>query len=271
LLKKLVLISFLITLFFSCENKFPDYIDKGNGIYLKILSFDNDEKKFEEGIYSRADITIKSSGKVIYKHYTSNIIEPDNKDFNQLFSFLNEGDSASFMITPSNIGNKYLGNSKTEYLEVLIKIHQYYTQEEYLLIQQKEDEEMNEQLLLVNYLKEFNLSEKDIRNGIYVKKLQKGEGKKIKNGDLISISYKGSFINRLEFDNNYKDSVFTFTYGTPGQVIKGLEIALNGMRKGEKSKIIIPSQLAFGEEGSSTQIIPPFTTVVYELEIINVK
>ncbi|PJB13827.1 MAG: peptidylprolyl isomerase, partial [Flavobacteriales bacterium CG_4_9_14_3_um_filter_32_8] len=60
-------------------------------------------------------------------------------------------------------------------------------------------------------------------------------------------------------------------YGSPDQVIKGLEIAINGMKKGEKSKIIIPSQLAFGEEGSSTQIVPPFTTVIYELEIVNVK
>ena len=41
------------------------------------------------------------------------------------------------------------------------------------------------------------------------------------------------------------------------------------LKKGEKSKIIIPSQLAFGRVGSSTKIVPPYTTVIYNLEIIN--
>ena len=43
------------------------------------------------------------------------------------------------------------------------------------------------------------------------------------------------------------------------------------MKEGDKTKIIIPSQLAFGEYGSSTGLIPPFTTVIYNLEIIKVR
>jgi FKBP-type peptidyl-prolyl cis-trans isomerase len=52
------------------------------------------------------------------------------------------------------------------------------------------------------------------------------------------------------------------------QVIGGLEEAIGRMREGEKALIILPSELAWGEKGSSTGIIPPFTSVIYELELL---
>jgi len=127
---------------------------------------------------------------------------------------------------------------------------------------------MIEQLVLKKYIKE---TKAQFQNGIYVEQLHTGKGKKVDNDDVVTIAYKGYFINRLEFDNISGSTAFTFTYGTPDQVIKGLEMAIKGMKKGEKSKIIIPSQLAFGEEGSTTNVVPPFTTVIYELEIVNVN
>jgi FKBP-type peptidyl-prolyl cis-trans isomerase len=41
------------------------------------------------------------------------------------------------------------------------------------------------------------------------------------------------------------------------------------MNEGAKAKFIIPSHLAYGEDGSSTGIIPPYTTVIYEIELLN--
>ena len=54
-------------------------------------------------------------------------------------------------------------------------------------------------------------------------------------------------------------------------MIEGLEKVLKVLKNGEKAKIIIPSQFAFGETGSSTGIVPPYSTVIYNLEIINIK
>ena len=64
---------------------------------------------------------------------------------------------------------------------------------------------------------------------------------------------------------------YQFRCGDTAQTIEGLEIALKMMRVGEKAKIIIPSQLAFGNNGSSTGIVPPYTTVVYEVTLLKVK
>jgi FKBP-type peptidyl-prolyl cis-trans isomerase len=50
-----------------------------------------------------------------------------------------------------------------------------------------------------------------------------------------------------------------------------MQMAIRVMRKGEIAKFILPSRLAFGEQGSSDGTIPPFCPLVYEVEIIDVK
>jgi hypothetical protein len=241
---------------------------------MKLEAFDDGEK-FSEKYFTSASILISVDDTIVYKRFKEDIILPSIRDFNFILNKLNEGDSAHFKV-PKEVLNKELttislGEMNVDFVDIIIKIEQFFTPEEYTVQYGSYDDEMIEQLLLSKLLKENNSVDYKFKNGMYIKKLKEGKGKKIKKGDVISVKYKGSFINRLIFDNNYKKSSFTFKYGTPDQVIKGLNIAINGMKNGEKSKIIIPSHLAFGEEGSSTQIVPPFTTVIYELEIVNVK
>ena len=50
-----------------------------------------------------------------------------------------------------------------------------------------------------------------------------------------------------------------------------MEKAIAKMHEGDKALVIIPSELAFGAEGSVEGIVPPFTPVVFEIELINVK
>ncbi len=242
---------------------------------MKLVSFDDDDKKFNTQYFTSASIIISANNKIIYERYKEDIISSNLADFNFLLTYLNEGDSAQFKVSKEKLLKEittiHLNDIKSQDVEITIKIYNYYTQQEFEILNTNRDAEMTEQLLLTKYLKENSTDNYQCKRGIYIQQINKGEGEKIKKGTVISINYKSYFINRVEFDNNYKEAAFTYTYGTPGQVIKGLEIAINGMKKGEKSKIIIPSQLAFGEEGSSTQIVPPFTTVIYELEIVNVK
>ena len=101
--------------------------------------------------------------------------------------------------------------------------------------------------------------------------LQEGVGKLIEPGDTITINYEGKFLNGKFFDSTIKrNQPFQFVYGTEWQVIKGLEEALSLMYEGEKSLFIFPSELAFGSEGSSTGIIPPYTSLIFEVEILEV-
>lgn len=273
-MKKIAIISLTLITLFSCDNKFPDYIKKEDGVYLKLLSFDDDD---DDEFFNNADnaivsIVINDESGVLYKHYKEDPVNLKNNNFTFLLQHLKEGDSCNFKVSTEKIVKEFkpvkFNESESAYLDVTIKVYRYLTTVEYLSQKQGYDKEMMEQLILSKYLTEYTTK---LKQGVYVEKLIEGEGETIKKGDIITIAYKGYFVNRLEFDKIGGKTAFTFTYGTPGQVIKGLGIAINGMKKGEKSKIIIPSQLAFGEEGSTTRVVPPFTTAIYELEIINVK
>ena len=54
-------------------------------------------------------------------------------------------------------------------------------------------------------------------------------------------------------------------------MIEGMQIGLTGLHEGEKVKIILPSRRAFGEEGSLAGIVPPYTAVIFEVNIIKVN
>src|SRR5690606_26493985 len=192
--------------------------------------------------------------------------------FEELFLELNEGDSACFKISTVSLKAIPIYLDFQDVVDTLvgyIKIHQYLNEEDNKEYLTQYDLELLEQLSIKKYLTQFN----DVKHkkGVMIIPMSKGEGEAIKDGKNMLIKYKGSFISGIEFDNTHHHQAFEYRFGTPNQLIEGLEIALSGMKKKEKAKIIIPSQLAFGDEGSSTGIVPPFTSVVYDIEIIDIK
>lgn len=95
----------------------------------------------------------------------------------------------------------------------------------------------------------------------------------IQSGQVVTIAYTARFLeDGYLFDDTYSTKQpLTFRLGDPGQVIKGLEIAVHLLPKGGKGRFIIPSELAFGMEGSSSHIVPPWTPVLYEVEVTDVS
>ncbi len=267
-MKKAVGIIIVLVMLLSCQSKFPDYIEINEHVYMQLVSFEESDQSFKNNRYVAASIEIYDKETRLFKHYKEEIIEPSNNNWKFLFKHLAEGDSASFMVNQKFLKkeNKQLEllDCAAEFIKINVKVYSFKTKADGVV-----DKEMFEHVLLKKYLEGNDFLKQ--QNGIYFKTLQEGKGEVVAKGKVITIHYKGSFINELVFDNTYNSSSFTFNYGTPGQVIGGLDIALRRMKMGEKAKIIIPSYLAFGEEGSSTLIVPPFSSVLYELEIVNVK
>lgn len=88
-------------------------------------------------------------------------------------------------------------------------------------------------------------------------------------GDVINITYQGFFLNGRMLEN--KPQTFDLTVGTPDQLVKGLNYVIRRLKVGQNAKIILPSRLAFGEKGSCNGTIPPFTPLVYDIKINNIK
>ena len=108
------------------------------------------------------------------------------------------------------------------------------------------------------------------KQGVEIEILKKGTGTAAKNGDAVSVHYVGTLGNGVKFDSSIDRGVpFEFTLGA-GQVIPGWDVGVEGMKIGEKRKLVIPSSLAYGERGAGG-VIPPNATLVFEVELLEIK
>lgn len=99
--------------------------------------------------------------------------------------------------------------------------------------------------------------------------LKVGNGKVAKAGDKVTVHYRGTLTNGKQFDASYdRGEPFSFTLGQ-GQVIKGWDEGVAGMKEGGKRKLVIPSSLGYGERGAGADI-PPNATLVFEVELLKV-
>ena len=108
-----------------------------------------------------------------------------------------------------------------------------------------------------------------------------GAGEKAKVGDTVEVNYTGSFLRGKVFDTIYADVAKksgTFNAMRPyaplkmavglGQSIPGFDEGLMLLPKGTKATLILPSKLAYGEQGNSG--IPPYTPLVFEIEVVKI-
>ncbi len=101
--------------------------------------------------------------------------------------------------------------------------------------------------------------------------LKEGTGDRVtKKGDTLEMHYTGTLLDGTKFDSSVdRDTPFTFTLGE-GQVIQGWDEGLVGMKVGEKRKLTIPADMAYGSQGAGG-VIPPNATLVFETELLSIK
>ena len=107
-------------------------------------------------------------------------------------------------------------------------------------------------------------------SGLRYKIIQKGSGAKSVKGKNVSVHYKGQLEDGTVFDSSYtRKEPIAFVLGV-GQVIKGWDEGLQLMKVGDKARFVIPSHLAYGNQGAGG-VIPPDATLIFDVELMNVK
>jgi FKBP-type peptidyl-prolyl cis-trans isomerase len=107
--------------------------------------------------------------------------------------------------------------------------------------------------------------------GMKVEIIKEGTGEGCKNGDTVTVHYVGTLENGTKFDSSVDRGIpFSFPLGA-GQVIKGWDLGVLGMKVGEKRKLTIPPYLAYGETGTPGGPIPPNATLIFEVELLGIN
>lgn len=285
---KLIVITLLIGAI-GCSNKsskFSGFSVTDSEIHYKLLSLGDGSIKPELTNYITVNVAYRTVKDSLFfqglRKFQLNSKEIKG-NIDECFMMLSLGDSAAFYFPADSFFTKTLETSlpkfisKGDMMRVDIKMLEIQTEKQYELEKEAFLHWINdfgdyEKVILKQYMAGEKLSIAPTSSGLYCLPIKRTEGKSVATGDTITVHFEGRFFNNKIFDSTRKrNEPFQFVYGQKWQVVEGLEEAIGIMKEGEKSLFILPSKLAFGEQGSSTGIIPPFTSVVFEVELLEVK
>jgi len=124
-------------------------------------------------------------------------------------------------------------------------------------------------ILLVASLVAFGMGAQEVKD-LVVKDVKVGTGKEAKDGNTVTVHYTGTLTNGKKFDSS-KDrrQPFSFQLGR-GEVIKGWDRGVKGMKVGGIRKLTIPSHLGYGDRGAGADI-PGGATLLFDVELLNVE
>ncbi|MCF6366500.1 MAG: FKBP-type peptidyl-prolyl cis-trans isomerase [Bacteroidales bacterium] len=285
LIKIVFFVSAIILLLFSCDNS-ESYKKHESGFEYKIITKENTNLTVKEDeildlklrYFNQNDSLIFDSETLPGK-FRVQVLNPETGGlFQEAITMLNIGDSAVFLIPAQNFYKETMKKQipnfvkKDETFKFEVKINKSVSEEElnkeyrqYLL-----EAEYQESALLKEYTKNEHITEAPTEDGLYIIQLEKGKGKKASAGKTATVHYTGKLINGQVFDSSVdRGEPVKFLIGQ-GDVIPAWDKAILKMREGDKIKLITSSKYAYGEFGFE-KIVPPFTTLIFEIKLIDIN
>ena len=106
-------------------------------------------------------------------------------------------------------------------------------------------------------------------SGLQYWDIKVGTGEEAKAGNHVKVHYTGWLTSGKKFDSSVGSAPFDFTLGQ-GEVIKGWDEGVAGMKVGGKRQLKIPPELAYGEDGHPPQV-PPNATLIFDVTLVAAK
>lgn len=279
LFQPLAVILLVVFASLACSSKYPGFDKTDSGLYYKLYKVSKDTIKPKVGDWVTLDykLVVKSkskdsvlldSKKTPQGSVRLQIPPSDYKgDLYTGMSMMSAGDSAVFIIPADSLFKRTFKQPSRPPFVDSNSVVQFYVNLK--LIENPADLMKKEQETLTKYIQSNNITVAPTPSGIYFIETAKGKGLKIDTGVMVKIHFTVSLIDGKQiFSTHERTEPIEFEYGKRFDT-KGLEEAISMMTKGGKAKVVVPSVMAFGEQGRGT-VVPSFSTLLYDVEILDV-
>jgi FKBP-type peptidyl-prolyl cis-trans isomerase FkpA len=277
LLKFLPLLFLLVAC--SPEDAGSPWKKRPEGYFYRLLAFENMERTGVNDDFAHLDLVFATLKDSVFWDSRSNFnnafylqLHPSKNDMlRKELAMASEADSFCLLIKTERFFIERFGTKEIPVfcrqdssVKIYCRVKEFFGKEEMKSLSPSLEE--NEKQIIAaffgNELKQKNASD---RSGIFWIEKPQTPGRPFHKGDRITVSYRGYFLNGRLMDEG--DPEFRMSYGDPSQLIPGLNNVMAVLKEGQNAKIIIPSRLAFGSNGSSTGIVPPYTPLLYEISV----
>jgi len=268
-----------------CKRHKVDYSRHPLGYYYRLIDFSSDTFHYQPraimqlaaGFYTQRDSLFWDSYNDLGDNFFITVDSTASDNFLKHYvSHCAVGDSACLLLRSSDF---FMQQFKTRQLpffskndsvvKVRFKIKQVLSAGNFKIAHHNLEAKEQEQIR--KYYRsdeEFN-NARDPHGFYWVQRPVNAGGHKPKPGNVIALSYKGYYLNGRFLEASPEK--FELVYGLPDQLLEGLNYVIGTIKIGQNVKIILPSRLAFGENGSTNGIIPPYTPLLYEIKITDIK
>lgn len=282
-------------------SKYPGYEKLEENLYIQ-YHIDNDTGRVVEkgDVVAMSMVYTTENDSVLMDSRTSGQdvrLQADSSayvgDIMGAFIGMKSGDSASLIVSADSFFLKTAQMPElpefiepSSILKFTIKINSVQSMQELEAAQSKANQarQQAEMQQLQAYLESNNIEEEPTPSGLIFVSKKKGSGKQAESGKKVKVHYKGMLLDGTYFDTSVKEAAqenglyderrepyepFEFTLGA-GQVIPGWDEGIALMKEGGEARLIIPSDLAYGANPRPGGPIKPFSTLVFDVELIEV-
>ena len=287
-IKAFVYCILFISVFTGCNRKKQalPYSYHPSGYYYQLLSFETDSVVHHSNTVLWIAASFRTQSDSVFWDSYNNLndhfyLEKDSliKDnfLKQHMSASAVCDSVCLLIKPGDFFRQQFKtqsipffSKKDSVVKVNFKIKQVLSRQAFIKVKQNLLEKEEAQIKKYFGTKAEMEAAEDPLGFYWVDRSETAQGKELlRPGDLVALTYKGEYLTGRFLEKSPEK--FELAVGTPDQLLKGLNYVISRLKLGENAKIILPSRLAFGENGSSNGMVPPFTPLVYEIKILEHK
>ena len=214
------------------------------------------------------------------------LIDPEYPgDIYEGLSMMSIGDSVSFRIDAEDFFMQTAGmmelppfvepGSKLTFDVKMLRAmnEEEFAEEQERMMQEQMEADMEradqEEGLRQDYLDEEGITVSPTASGLYFVEREPGDGPRVQAGQTVAVHYEGRMLDGTVFDSSYeRGEPLEFAVGE-GRVIQGWDEGIGMMREGGQARLVVPSNLAYGEMGAG-DLIPPFSTLVFDVEVVEI-